>query len=109
MKTRQFAFHDNVKPNPPDLLNGKTSKEFLDYYFSFQGYSPYKTSLLYDGVVRLGGWEFDFSDDLREFIISQHGNLGRVFAPNRTAVRKAISGRLTILAETDRSKAKHSE
>ena len=109
VQTRQFAFHANVKPNPPDLLQGKTPEQFVKELFLFKGYSSYQDSLMHEGVIRLGGWMFGFGDYLREYIIQRYGSLERVYAPNRTAVRTVLRGRVTILAETDRSKQKASE
>ena len=56
-------------------------------------------NLLADGVYKLGGWAYDFRDELKKFLIKQYGVWREIYAPNKTLARKAIFGRIEQIIE----------
>lgn len=57
------------------------------------------SNLLADGVLKLGGWAYDFRDELKKFLIKQYGVWREIYAPNKTLARKAIFGRIEQIIE----------
>lgn len=56
-------------------------------------------NLLSCGVYKLGGWAYDFRDELKKFLIKQCGVWREIYAPNKTLARKAIFGRIEQIIE----------
>lgn len=67
-----------------------------EYNYKFSGVI---NGLLNNGVLKLGGWAYDFRDELKKFLIKQHGVWREIFAPNKTLARKAIFGRIEQIIE----------
>lgn len=51
------------------------------------------------GYLKIGGWCYDFRDDLRKYLVKQYGEWREVYAPNKTAIRKSIYGRIKKIIE----------
>ena len=49
--------------------------------------------------VPVMGWMFDFSPVLRRYVVNQHGHWFEVCAPDKTAVRDAVYGRIHEIVE----------
>ena len=91
MKAVQFAFHDRVSSIPSEILNGSTEKEFLLSKYQ-KGCIFGLDNLMRYGCYKLGGWAYYF--DMPKFLVKQHGQWSEYFAPNKTALRNAIYGRI---------------
>lgn len=91
MNVIQFAFHDRVQPTPADILNGKSEKEFLNEKFQ-KGCIFGLDHLMRSSCYKLGGWAYYF--DMPKFLVKQYGEWQEYFAPSKTALRKAIYGRI---------------
>lgn len=75
-------------------INFNNIKE--EYNHKFSGVI---SNLLNYGVLKLGGWAYDFRDELKKFLIKQHGAWREIYAPNKTLARKAIYGRIEQIIE----------
>ena len=53
----------------------------------------------FDTAIPLMGWCFDFSDVLSRFLINSYGSWSRVFAFNKTQVKKLVYGRINEIVE----------
>ena len=52
------------------------------------------------GCLKLGGWCYDFRDELKKFIYKDYyGGWTEVYAPNKTAIRKSVYGRIVKIIE----------
>lgn len=91
MNIVQFAFHDRVPTTPADILNGKSEKEFLTEKFQ-KGCVFGLDHLMQSGCYKLGGWAYYF--DMPKFLVKQYGQWSEYFAPNKTALRNALYGRI---------------
>lgn len=55
------------------------------------------------GHLKLGGWCYDFSDELNKFLYKDYyGDWHEVYAPNKTAIRNAVYGRILKIVELER-------
>lgn len=90
MQAVKFAFHDRVSETPADILKGKSEKEFL--LSKFQRGISGLDELIHSGCYKLGGWAYYF--DMPKFLVKQYGEWREYFAPNKTALRKALYGRI---------------
>ena len=93
-----FKFSKTASAKPPDILNGKTVREFLEYNYDkgcffgldqLQRYANYK----------LSGWQFDFSAYLKLYLVKQYGSWQEYFAPNKTLLRRSLYGRVDKIVE----------
>lgn len=91
MQAVQFAFHDRVQTIPADILNGKSEKDFLLSKFQ-KGCIFGLDNLMSSGCYKLGGWAYHF--DMPKFLVKQYGEWREYFAPNKTALRKVLYGRI---------------
>lgn len=98
MRVYQFAFHDNVKPHPPDLLQGIEPKEFILNLYK-QGIRFSYHNLLSRGIIQSLGYEFDFRDHLKKYLYKQYGRWDEGYAPNKTLLRKAVYGTIDKIIE----------
>ena len=97
MRVFQFAFHDNVKPNPPDLLKGLEPKEYIVNLYKLG--VAYQHDLVSRGRIMSGGYVFDFEDDLKKYLYLQYGRWNEGYAPNKTLLKKAVYGRVEKIIE----------
>lgn len=51
-------------------------------------------SVYFNTSIALMGWKFDFSDVLSRFLIDCNGSWSRVYAFNKTQVRKLVYGKI---------------
>ena len=56
----------------------------------------------FKSAVPLLGWRFDFSDVLRTFIVNRYGQWSEYKATDKTALRRALYGRIYRIVELDR-------
>jgi hypothetical protein len=56
-------------------------------------------NLLNYGVYKWLGWAYDFTDELKKFVVKQYGQWREVYAPNKTLLRKALYGRIEKIVE----------
>ena len=94
MYTFQFAFHDRVSPTPiptEQFLGGLTEKEFLFSKYT-RGCIFGLDNLMRYSSYRLMGWAYHF--DMPKFLVNQHGQWQEYYAPNKTALRAALYGRV---------------
>ena len=55
------------------------------------------------GYYREGGWQYDFRDELKRFVYKDnYGSWYEVYAPNKTAVRNSVYGRIKEIVELKR-------
>lgn len=47
-----------------------------------------------NGYLKIGGWCYDFRDQLKKYLYKQRGEWREVYAPNKTAIRRSIYGRI---------------
>lgn len=55
--------------------------------------------LLFHGCIKSLGYIYDFTDELRKFIVKQYGQWFEYYAPNKTLLRKNIYGRIEKIVE----------
>ena len=55
--------------------------------------------LLFHGCVKSLGYIYDFSDELRKFVVKQYGQWFEYYAPNKTLLRKNLYGRIEQIIE----------
>lgn len=53
----------------------------------------------FDTSIALMGWRFDFSDVLIRFLINSYGSWGRVYAFNKTQVKKLVFGKIDEIVQ----------
>lgn len=53
----------------------------------------------FDTSIALMGWKFDFSDVLRRFLINCNGCWSRVYAFNKTQVKKLVCGKIDEIVQ----------
>ena len=58
-----------------------------------------KEELLHYGRYLLSGYTYDFRGELKKYVVKQNGNWCEYFAPNKTLLRKALSGRIEKIVE----------
>lgn len=93
MKIESYPFSTTATPQPPDILQGKSPQEFLNNKYQrgcFFGLDSLKTS----GYYKLAGWCFNFKPHLKLFLVKQYGHWQEEWAPNKTAIRKSLYGRI---------------
>ncbi len=53
----------------------------------------------FDTAIALMGWKFDFSDVLSRFLVNCYGSWGRVYAFNKTQVKKLVCGKIDEIVQ----------
>lgn len=56
-------------------------------------------NLLSIGCYKLGGWCYDFREELKKYVYKQYGQWHEVYAPNKTLLRRATYGRIDKILE----------
>ena len=92
MKVYQFS---NTARECPTV----TLDQLIDQMKNGSRYTFGNDNLLRDGVYRLMGWAFDCREDLHKYLIKQYGDWREVYAPNRTALRALVYGRIDQIVE----------
>jgi len=84
--------------NQPDILNGKTEKEFLKEKFQ-SGCMFGIDNLMHSGSYRIHGWQFNFKPFLKLYWYQTESGIYSVYAPNKTALRTIVYGRIYKIME----------
>ena len=82
----------------PDILDGKTPKEFLQLAYNNQ-FSLGIENLKKTGHFKLLGWAFNFNEYLKVFVYKQYDAWHEIKAPNKTQLRQVISGKIQKIIE----------
>ena len=45
------------------------------------------------------GWQYDFRNSLKNYVVKQYGHWSEYWAPDKTSLRKAIYGRIDKIVE----------
>lgn len=97
-KLTSYKFSSTATDTLPNILNGKTTMEFLQSKFQ-KGCMFGLDNLQKSGVYRFMGWEFDFRPYMKNFIVKQYGNWQECWAPNKTSLRRSMYGRIEKIVE----------
>lgn len=73
----------------------------ITYESFISNYDKYRAQVnnALHGYLKIGGWMYDFREDLKQYLVKQYGEWREVYAPNKTAIRKAIYGRVEKIIE----------
>ncbi len=96
MKIRKFT--DTASVDSPDILGKQEPIDFLNERYSY--YGNYLLDLKSRGVYLLAGWEFDFREYMTKYIVKTRTNLMEIWAPNKTAARTVVSGKVIYIIES---------
>lgn len=91
-----FKFSETAKEKP--ILEAETVEEFLKKNY-LSRYSFGNDNLRRFGVYKEKGWEFDFKPFLKKYLVKQYDSWQEYYAPNKTLLRKTISGAITKIVE----------
>ena len=94
---KAYKFSECAKEKP-EILNGQTPQEFLKSKYvrgSIFGLDGLQSS----GVYRYMGWAFNFRPYLKRFVVKQYGSWQEYYAPNKTALRNSLFGRIEEISE----------
>ena len=86
-------------PKAPDIEKSPYDLEYVIDLYKKSGYSLNLQQLVSSGCIRLAGWCFNFTMDLRHFVFKQYGQWSEGYAPNKTLLRKAVHGRIDKIVE----------
>ena len=56
-------------------------------------------NLLNDGVEKVMGWVYDYTDVLKRYYYTLNGHCYKAYAPNKTCLRKSIYGTISDIVE----------
>ena len=93
-----YKFSETACEVKPNILGDKTPKEFIALHYD-GGYHFGIDNLRRYGCYRIHGWSFDFIPYLKLYVYKQYGSWQESFAPNKTLLRKQVSGAITIIIE----------
>lgn len=62
-------------------------------------FSTNNDNLIRYGYYRLMGYQYNFRPHLKKFLYKQYGDWQEAYAPNKTALRKAVYGRIDKIVE----------
>jgi len=96
---RSIKFSQTAVENPPNILGNMTPIQFLLYKYD-KGCIFGLDNLQHSGLYRYMGWAFDFSPYMKRFLVKQYDNWQEYYAPNKTALRKSIYGRIQEILTT---------
>lgn len=96
MKT--YKFSDTAIDSPPDILGKKTEQEFLHEKYT-RGCSFGLDNLQKFGTYKYMGWCFDFRHLLKKFLTKQYDSWQEYYAPNKTALRNSLYGKIEKIVE----------
>jgi hypothetical protein len=74
-------------------LNGKTPEQFLKYKYT-RGCIFGLDHLQKYGTYRYMGWMYSFKPFLKKFLVKQYDQWQEYYAPNKTAIRNSLYGRI---------------
>lgn len=90
-------FSDSATKEPANV----TSQELIQTMKSNSRFHSGVSNLLFDGVYRVNGWAYDMRDELQCYLVKQHGHWQEYYAPNRTTLRRLVSGRIDKIQEVE--------
>jgi hypothetical protein len=90
-----YPFVDNVDQSARPTIDNP--KQYLHEAY-LNGYSS-QAELLRSGILRQMGYRFDFKPHMKNYLYKQYGTWTEVYAPNKTALRKAIYGTIDRIIE----------
>jgi hypothetical protein len=89
-----FVAHVNQEDRP--VIDNPVG--FIATVYS-KGYHSALHTLLNSGVYKCMGYQYDFGPLLRKYLYKQYGMWSEVYAPNKTALRTVIHGRIDKIVE----------
>jgi len=93
---KKWKFSDTARKEAPEFEG--TAKQFLAG--KFEGAHAFGTmELMQSGIYKLGGWAFDFRPYLKTYVAKQYGTWYEWNAPNKTALRAVVYGRIDRIVE----------
>ena len=95
---RAFQFSETAVKEKPDILQGKTIKEFLSSKYD-KGCIFGRENLMCSSYYKIMGWCFDFSPYLKRYVVKQYDQWHEYFAPNKTMLRRVLLGRIQEIQE----------
>ena len=72
--------------------------DYLHTVYS-EDYTCELDNMLREGVVKRMGYMFNFKPYLKHYLYKQYGQWNEVYAPNKTALRKCIHGKINRIVE----------
>lgn len=87
----------NAETDKVDILNGLTPKDFLKRVY-LEGRFGLDNLKRHGKYLRMG-WAYDFNPYIKTFVYKQYGTWSECNAPNKTLLRKVISGRIDKIIE----------
>lgn len=94
MRIYKFVDYD-VPPATPEFFTGEKILE------KFKNGITFNYDLFRHGFIKSGGWCYDFTDELRKFLVKQNGDWYEYYAPNKTLLRRGLYGRIEKIIEID--------
>jgi len=90
----------NISEDQLEFIYNRYEQEIQDHYAAYNGVLSLGDDLLNnDGIKRFSGYAFDMRHSLNCYIISSpfsHNQYYKVWAKNKTAIRRIISGKIKI-------------
>jgi hypothetical protein len=94
-----YPFVSHVDQNARPEID---AKDFISKVFS-GGYHSSLSNVMATGCDKSMGYRFNLTPYLKLFLYKQHGSWNEAFAPNKTALRKSLYGRVDRIVEIDKN------
>ena len=91
-----YAFSETATKDRPQF--SITVKDFVKSKYQ-RGCFFGLDNLMSQGVYKIHGWCFNLRPFLKKFLYKQYGDWHEVFAPNKTALRSSVYGRIDSIVE----------
>lgn len=91
---RIYKFSKTAKDKPKI-----TAQQLIEQMKDSNRYTFGTQNLLSCGIFQLNGWAFNIQDELNEYVYEQYGDWHKVYAPDKTTVRKLVGGRISRIVE----------
>ena len=90
---KPFVLHVN-QDSKPEISDAKEflKKAYVRFYTNNQ-------NIIQFGRYKLMGYKYDFTPFLKKYLYKQYGQWQEAFAPNKTALRTVIGGRIDKIVE----------
>lgn len=82
-----YKFTETDKPQPEVSIDELKRKYEIRGAFGIE-------NLMNEGRYKLLGWAFDVREEFPKFLYKQYGQWHEAYAPNKTALRRAVYGRI---------------
>ena len=94
-----FPFSETATEQKPNIFDRcATAREFLECKYD-RGLVFGLDSLRSTGFYKLLGWAFDFRPYMKKYVYKQYDQWHEAYAPNKTLLRRSISGRIQRIVE----------